>query len=137
MRRSAQWLKPATKSAAPRGNSASASPTGIPMRRAAARNAGASPAVERHVGQHRRDQPLGFALGERAPHPAPCSAGEKRRQVDRVALQFFEEDEEAVVGHPLRIEDAVEVVAFVLDDPGVEALRLALDRLRRRGSCPR
>ena len=36
-----------------------------------------------------------------------------------MALQFFEKNEEAQVGHALRIEDPVEMVAFVLHDAGV------------------
>ena len=57
----------------------------------------------------------------------PALLGEKGGEIDRVALQLLEKDEQPVVGHPLRIKDAVEMVAFVLDDPGVEALDLALD----------
>ena len=79
-------------------------------------------------GQHRLDQRRALILGERALHPAP-SLGEKRRQIDRMPLQLFEKDEQPVIGHPLRVEDPVEVVAFVLDDPGVETLDLALDNL--------
>jgi len=47
-----------------------------------------------------------------------------------VPLQLFEENEQPVVGHPLRIEDPVEVIAFVLDDPGMKALDRTLDDLR-------
>ena len=46
-------------------------------------------------------------------------------------------DQQPMVGHPLRVEDAVEVVAFVLHDAGVKALDLALDDARRRGRSPR
>jgi hypothetical protein len=42
-------------------------------------------------------------------------------------LQLFEEDEQPVIGHPLRVKDPVEVIAFVLDDPGMEAPDRALD----------
>ena len=85
------------------------------------------PAVERDIGQHRLDQPLALALGQGASHVG--LGGQEFGEVDRVALQFLEVDEEAVVGHPLRIEDAVEVVAFVLHDAGMKPRRLALDRL--------
>jgi hypothetical protein len=39
------------------------------------------------------------------------------------------ENEFGQVGHALRIEDAVEMVTFVLNDAGVETLGHALDRL--------
>src|SRR4029077_17212040 len=52
--------------------------------------------------------------------------GEKRRQIHRVALQLFEKSKQPVIGHPLRVQDAVEMVAFMLDDAGVEALDGAL-----------
>jgi hypothetical protein len=42
-------------------------------------------------------------------------------------LQLFEEDEQPVIGHPLRVKDPVEVIAFVLDDPGMEAPDRTLD----------
>jgi len=44
-------------------------------------------------------------------------------------LQLFKEDKQPVIGHPLRVKDPVEVIAFVLDDPGMEALDRALDEL--------
>src|SRR5216684_149413 len=44
-----------------------------------------------------------------------------------MALQLLDKDEEAVVGHALRIEDAVEVVAFMLHDPGMKPRCLALE----------
>src|SRR5215469_15155343 len=53
--------------------------------------------------------------------------GEKGGEVDGMPLQLLEEDEQAMIGDPLRVEDAIEVIAFVLDDPRVEALDLALD----------
>src|SRR5882762_3199047 len=57
-------------------------------------------------------------------------------KIDRVTLPLIEEHEQARVGHPLRVENAVEMVAFVLHDAGVEAFDLALDRLavRRRAA---
>ena len=42
-------------------------------------------------------------------------------------LQLFEENEQPVIGHPLRVENPVEVITFVLDDTGMEALDRALD----------
>src|SRR5262245_35064814 len=47
----------------------------------------------------------------------------------RAMAQLLAEHEHRHVGHALWIEDAVEVVAFVLDDAGVEAVRVALDLL--------
>src|SRR6266568_3095489 len=44
-----------------------------------------------------------------------------------MALQLLEKDEKAMVGHALRIENAVEVVAFMLYDPGMKPGRLALE----------
>src|ERR1700738_1829774 len=55
--------------------------------------------------------------------------GEKSGEVDRVALQFLEKNQQPIVRHPLRVEDPVEGVAFVLDDPGVKPFDLALDDL--------
>jgi len=55
--------------------------------------------------------------------------GEKDRQIDRMPLQLFEKDEQPVIGHPLRVEDTVEVIAFMLDDAGMEALDGAFDNL--------
>src|SRR5690349_2673915 len=55
--------------------------------------------------------------------------GEKGGEIDRVTLQLLEKDEEPVIGHPLRIEDAVEMIAFVLNDPGVKAFDIVLDHL--------
>src|SRR3954471_2335012 len=43
--------------------------------------------------------------------------------------QLFGEPELAHVGHALGIQDAIQVVALVLHDAGMEALRLALDRI--------
>ncbi len=67
--------------AAPRGNRASASPTGISMRRAALRRVWRAPAVERDIGQHRRDQPLALALGKRAPHASASPARNAARSI--------------------------------------------------------
>src|SRR5919198_3957560 len=44
-------------------------------------------------------------------------------------LQFLEINEEPVVRHPLRIQDPVEMIAFVLNNPGMKTLDLALDHL--------
>src|SRR5215475_11572722 len=54
---------------------------------------------------------------------------QKSGEIDRMPLQFLEVNEEPVVGHPLRIEDPVEMIAFVLNNPGMKALDLALDHL--------
>src|SRR6516164_3252086 len=48
--------------------------------------------------------------------------GQKGRQIDRMPLQLFKKDQQPVIGHPLWIEDPVEMVTLVLNDPGVEAL---------------
>ena len=49
-----------------------------PRRRAQCR---ARPAVERHVREHRSDQRGALILGERALHPAPCSARKAARSI--------------------------------------------------------
>ena len=49
------------------------------------------------------------------------------RQFDREARAFLDEHEQPHVGHPLRIQHAVEVVAFVLHDAGMKALDRAID----------
>src|SRR5206468_14461 len=67
-----------------------------------------------------------FRARQRGSSPDVLSV-EECRQVDRMALQLLEKNEEAVVGHALRIEDAVEVVAFMLHDPGMKPRRLALE----------
>jgi hypothetical protein len=46
-----------------------------------------------------------------------------------VPLQLFEKNQQPVIRHPLRVEDAVEVIAFVLDNTGVKTLDIALDDL--------
>src|ERR1700730_13872224 len=69
------------------------------------------------------------AGSRRAGSSLSSSFAENGRQIDRVPLQFLEEDEQPMIGHPLRVENPVEVVALVLDDPGVKALDLAVDRL--------
>src|SRR6266850_2948847 len=67
------------------------------------------------------------AGSRRAGSSCGSSFAEKSRQIDRVALQFLEEDEQPMIGHPLRVENPVEVIALVLHDPGVKALDLAVD----------
>src|SRR5438132_11546855 len=59
----------------------------------------------------------------------PIALGEDGRYVDRVALQFLGKDQQAMIGYPLRIENAVEMVAFMLHDAGMKPGRLALDRI--------
>ena len=44
-------------------------------------------------------------------------------------LQLFEEEEQPMIRHSLRVEDAVEVIILVLHDPSVKALYFALDDL--------
>src|SRR5262245_46889030 len=65
------------------------------------------------------------ALRQRRGFLAADAGGTLRRAMP----QLLAEDEHRHIGHALRIENAVEVVAFVLDDAGVEAARLTLDRL--------
>src|SRR5688572_22502633 len=60
-----------------------------------------------------------------AARPASCSMSVIGDLL--VGKELLGEAEGAHVGHALGIEDAVEVVALVLDHPGVEALGLALD----------
>ena len=69
----------------------------------------------------------------RAGSSCGSSLAEKGRQIDRVPLQLLEEDEQPMIGHPLRVEDPVEMIALVLHDPGVKALDLAGDDVPRRG----
>src|SRR6266702_4735819 len=110
------------------------------------RRAETAPSLRR-PGYQRAARPCAGHAGSsrRTPHPAasPRSTArvrarqrgsssddlpiEERREIDRMTLQLLEKDEEAMVAHALRIEDAVEVVAFVLDDPGMKPRRLALD----------
>src|SRR5215475_3765457 len=47
----------------------------------------------------------------------------------RAVAQLLSEGQQRQVSHPLRIEDAIEMVAFMLDDASVESARLALDPL--------
>src|SRR5271169_4583950 len=54
-------------------------------------------------------------------------AGEKGGKIDRMALQFFEEDEEPKIGYPPRVENPVEMVAFVLHDARVKPVGRPLD----------
>src|SRR5436309_5672140 len=44
-----------------------------------------------------------------------------------MTLQFLGKDEEAVIGHALRVENAIEMVAFMLHDPRMKPGHLALD----------
>src|SRR5437868_745616 len=69
------------------------------------------------------------AGSRRADSSRGSSFAENGRQIDRVPLQFLEEDEQPMIGHPLRVENPFEVIALVLDDPGVKALDLAVDGL--------
>jgi hypothetical protein len=55
--------------------------------------------------------------------------GKKGGEIHRVALQLLQEHQKPVIGHPLRVENAVEVVAFMLHDAGVKACHIALDHL--------
>src|SRR5204862_6946528 len=55
--------------------------------------------------------------------------GKDRGDIDRMTLQFLGKDEEAVLGHALRVENAIEMVAFMLHDPRMKPGHLALDRV--------
>src|SRR5213079_1337434 len=55
--------------------------------------------------------------------------GKDRGDIDRMTLQFLGKDEEAVIGHALRVENTIEMVAFVLHDPRMKPGHLALDRV--------
>src|SRR6478736_2677316 len=46
-----------------------------------------------------------------------------------MTLQFLGKDEKAVIGHALRVENTVEMVAFMLHDPRMKPGHLALDRV--------
>ena len=46
-----------------------------------------------------------------------------------MTLQFLGKDEEAVIGHALRVENTIEMVAFMLHDPRMKPGHLALDRV--------
>src|SRR5260370_22598921 len=100
-----------------------------------ARRSGAAPrAVPRETSrrtEHRAASPRSaYRAGSRRAGSSSCSLlGEKAGEVERVALQFVEKDQQAMIRHPLRVEDPVEVVAFVLDDAGVKPFDLALDDL--------
>src|SRR5436309_7049094 len=130
MARSAQSLNHSTVSIAPRGKSASAVGSSSPAARAPARRAAI-------------DQPSNGTLASvarsKASFPAISSIGSSlfvfRRpgirqpgKIDRIALPFLDEHQQPVIGHALWVENAVEMVAFVLHDAGMKALDLALDR---------
>src|SRR6185437_11535963 len=53
----------------------------------------------------------------------------RRLDVDRIARALLVEDEETQVAHALRIKDAVEMVAFMLHDTGMEAADGAVDHV--------
>src|SRR3546814_1611266 len=53
----------------------------------------------------------------------------------QAAAELAGEGEQREVGHALRVEQPVEVVAFVLHDAGVEARRLALQRRPLQGEA--
>src|SRR5216683_2474649 len=124
MARSAQALNHSTISTAPRGKSADAAASSIPAARAPARRAaidqpsnGTSAKVARSRASFLAMSSIGLLL---------C-VFRQRSEVDGIALPLLEEHQQPVVGHALRIEDAVEMVAFVLHDAGMEALDLAID----------
>src|SRR5262249_31425581 len=99
------WLCAAPQRAAPHATS----------RRTAHR--AASPRSTRRAGSRRAGSSCG------------CLLGEKRGEIDRVALQLGEKYQQPMIGHALRVEDAIEVVAFVLHDAGVKAFDITLDDL--------
>src|SRR5258705_11039338 len=106
-----------------------------PRLRRQARRSAAPPRATPHATsrrtEHRAASPRSARLAgsRRAGSSSRALLGEKGGKVDRVALQLLEKDQQAMVRHPLRVEDPVEVVAFVLDDPGVKPFHLALDDL--------
>src|SRR5579885_2447741 len=53
--------------------------------------------------------------------------GEKRREINRVSLRLLRKHQQAMVGHALRIENAVEMITFVLYDAGMKPGGFALD----------
>src|SRR5438552_1426604 len=110
--RSAHRLNHSTSSVGPRGNSATDSAPLMPMSRAPARKAAT-------------DQPSNGTLGSVARRSRSFSAASsiassrdllssERRKVDRIALPLLEEHQQPVVGHALRVEDAIEVIALML-----------------------
>src|SRR6266404_1827086 len=104
------------------------------LRRQARRYAATPRAAPRETSrrtEHRAASPRSAcrAGSRRAGSSSRSLLGEKGGEVDRVALQLLEKNQQPMVRHPLRVEDPVEVVAFVLDDPGVKPFDLALDDL--------
>src|ERR1700730_7242650 len=104
------------------------------LRRQARRYAAPPRAVPRETSrrtEHRAASPRSAsrAGSRRAGSSFRSLLGEKGGEVDRVTLQFLEKNQQAMVRHPLRGEDPVEMVAFLLDDPGVNPFDLALDDL--------
>src|SRR6516165_8109170 len=127
IRLSAHRLKHATNWAGPLGKRANASAVGIPIRRAAARSAA-------------RDHPSNGTSGSipsiRAERWLSASGllmrslfRQRPSEIGRVALQLFEEDQQTMIRHSLRIQNPIEVIAFMLHNPGVETFDLAFDDL--------
>src|SRR5690348_4054113 len=124
--RSAQSLNAATTSRTPRGNSELSSASVKSTRLAACLSA-------------RRLQPSNGTSGSIANTTLSLSArssmslrrvgiGIGAADIDRKAHAFFEIHQQPQIGHALGIEDAVEMVAFMLQDAGVEAFDGAVDR---------
>src|SRR5205814_10172050 len=113
MWRAAQSLNHSTIATGPWGKSARAAASGIPAAPAPARMAAT-------------DQPSNGTFAKVARSSLSFSAvssialllrvSRQRGEVDRIALPLLDKHQQPVVGHPLRVEDAVEMVAFVLHD---------------------
>src|SRR5262245_19612252 len=129
MRRSASRLWASIISTAPPGKALRASPRSIPRSRAPASMA-VSP------------QPSKGTWARAASNSFSCSSpavfiSVLRNRVGAVAaLHLLQEHQLGEIGHAHGIEDAVEMIAFMLDHPGVEARGLAVDGLPRRGHAP-
>src|SRR5215468_2706075 len=54
-------------------------------------------------------------------------AADRGRALGQTVAQFFGERQQAEIGHALRIEDSVEVIALVLHHAGMKSAGLALD----------
>src|SRR5215813_13112573 len=100
------------------------------LERRSAAPRGATPRATSRRARHRAGSPRSAPPSLFRQKGSSCLPfGEKGGQIDRMALQFFEEDEESEVDHALRVEDSVEMVALVLHDARVEPVDSPLDYL--------
>src|SRR5690348_6370518 len=123
MARSAQRLKAATASRPPPGNSIAASAASMPSRPPAA---AITPPLQPSNGTSRS---TAMSSVSRRALSSSMPLVSRRLEIDRIARALLVEHEEAQIAHALRIKDAVEMIAFMLHDAGMEAADGAVDHL--------